>query len=550
MLEVNFDGLKYVARLSFDMKPVVQAAPFFWDAGLKKYISHDHKAAYRLIDYATPQTRKYILDQLGLAPLNPDFTKITWPEGKKPFLHQIEFVKWAMSRRASYIAGEAGTGKTPAAVMCMNAEPGPSIIVCPAFLALNWAAEIEAWTTWKNKPQIDIVQGQKHFFDEKADIYIVPASVVHVDRIREFFFESGRRFKWLFIDEAHYFKNPEVKRTQSVLGGRVLVGNKKKVWKGLHHISDHVVDMSGTPMPNGRPLELFPVLSKHAPHVIGYLDKHRYALRYCDAFEGEWGWDYTGASNLEEFNARLNKDFMLTKRLEECVDLPPKMPAKFLYLEDDRGAKLIESEMKILNEVSLDEIIKAEMLRDEAYAEKISYATASMGDNVFVSGGFQFLSELRKRNGLRKVDQSLKVLKEIIEDKGEVVVFAWHKEVVHLLADGLAKYEPFVITGETAMKKRHASVQEFQKSNSRNVFVANIEAAGVGLTLTKAATVVFVEPSWVPGQNDQAINRLYRITQTRSVQPIFLVWKNSLDHMILNAHQHKNRKIDKGIYGK
>jgi SWI/SNF-related matrix-associated actin-dependent regulator 1 of chromatin subfamily A len=99
-------------------------------------------------------------------------------------------------------------------------------------------------------------------------------------------------------------------------------------------------------------------------------------------------------------------------------------------------------------------------------------------------------------------------------------------------------------------KRRHESVKEFQKSRTRNLFIANIQAAGVGVTLTKAARYLFVEPSWVPGENDQAIRRLFRITQERKVQGSFLVCKNSLDHLILNAHQRKNKNIDRGIHGR
>lgn len=551
MLEVSFDGVKYVARLSIDQKPDVIDAGFFWDAELKKFTSVSHEAAYRLFGFCTPHTQAHIVDALDLGRPSPNYKKIDWPVDKKPFAHQIEFVKWAMSRRHSYIAGEPGTGKTPAAVMCMNAEPGPVIIVCPAFLQLNWQEEISSWEV--GTPRIvDIVRGQKHFFEDDADCYIVPASVAHVDPIREYFFNSGRRFQWVFIDEAHMFKNPGAKRTQSIIGGRVQVNNKKKVWRSFKRIAEHVVFLSGSPMPNGRPLEMFPILSKYAGHVIDYRDKHRFGIDYCDARKTDFGWQYNGASNLETFNKKITSDFMIVKRLEECVDLPPMLPPKFIYLEDQRAQKHQVSEMQILKNVRVEDIVAAEMARNEEFAERVEFAThrAALENKIYVDGGFQFLSELRKLNGLKKVDQSVEVITEILDDLDELVVFAWHKEVVHLLAEALAKYEPFVITGSTMQKKRHASIKEFQQSRTRNLFLANIQAAGVGVTLTKAARYLFVEPSWVPGENDQAIRRLFRITQEQKVHGSFLVWKNSLDHLILNAHQKKNKNIDRGIHGR
>lgn len=548
MLEVNFDGVKYVARLSIDQKPKVQAAGFFWDVDLKKYTSMSHHAAYRLIDFATPQTKAFILDTLGLNAMPADFSRIDWPVDKQPFLHQVEFVKWALPRKASYIAGEPGTGKTPAAVMMMNAVPGPTIIVCPAFLALNWKDEVEQWTTWKSPPVIDIVRGQKHFFDEDANVFILPWSVTHVDPIRQFFFE--RKWAWVFGDEVHLAKDEKAKRTISYLGGRVTVKNKKKFWPGFKRITDRIVDMSGSPIPNGRPIEIYPLVKAHSPHTFGYMDKHDFGVRYGDGHETEWGWNYQGASNLDEFREKITSDFMITKRLDECVDLPPELPPKFIYLEDERGKKHRESEMKMLSQVNVNDIIAEEIRRNSEFAERVEHASLRAADEnrVFVEGGFQFLSELRKLNGLRKVDQAVDVIKEILDDLEELVVFAWHKEVIHLLADALVKYEPFVITGNTSHRKRHEQVKEFQQSKTRNLFIANIAAAGVGITATKSARALFVEPSWVPGENDQAYRRIRRITQTRRTQAMYLVWKDSLDHRILNAHQTKNWNVNEAIF--
>lgn len=549
MIRVNFDGVKYVASLSIDEKPRVQAAGFFWDENLKRYTSMSHVAAYRLLDFCDPQTRQYVLEALMLEPLAPDFSRIDWPVDKRPFVHQVDFVKWAMSRKASYIAGEPGTGKTPAAVMCMNAEPGPVIVICPAFLSLNWKDEIEAWTTWAKPPVIDIVTGQKHDFNASADVYILPWSLVHVDRVRQFFFQ-GRRFKWVFVDEAHYAKDATAKRTISLVGGRVPVGNRKKNWVGFHKITAHIVNMSGSPIPNGRPIELYPIVKAHSPQTFGYLNKHDFGVRYGGGHETEWGWRYDGASNLDEFREKLTQSFMITARLDDCVDLPPELPPKFIYLEDERIKKHRESEVKLLSRVRIDDIIAEEIRTNAEFAKRVEHASLRAEDEnkVFVQGGFQFISELRKLNGLKKVPQAVSVIKQILDDLDELVVFAWHKSVINFLADELKKYEPFVITGGTSHKVRHESVKEFQASRTRNLVIANIEAAGVGLTLTKAAKVLFVEPSWVPGQNDQAVRRVRRITQTRATQAMFLVWKDSLDHRILNAHQTKQWNVNEAIF--
>ena len=72
-----------------------------------------------------------------------------------------------------------------------------------------------------------------------------------------------------------------------------------------------------------------------------------------------------------------------------------------------------------------------------------------------------------------------------------------------------------------------------------------LEAAGTGLTLTSASNVVFVECSWVPGQNEQAVDRAHRIGQIKKVNAYYLVWYGSLDARILKTAISKQRNINK-----
>lgn len=531
------------AHCSFDKKDVAKFAGFKWDSDLKKWVTHQPEVAFRLYEYCDPGTKQVLKKFLGDNAVEFDKSAITWPQGLRPFTHQIEAVKFMCSRKNSYLAGEAGVGKTISATTAMNAKPGKAIIICPAFLKYNWEAEINKWSTRKLK--IQILHNQQSRALEDSDVIIYPASLLHHEPIRESIFALGISFQWLFIDEAHYFKSDEAKRTKSLLGGSVSVESRRKKWKGFHTICNHVVALSGTPMPNGRPIELYPILSAHAPFTIGYLNKHAYAEKYCAAFEGEWGWDYSGSSNLPELHEKL-KNYMLVQKLDECVDLPEKMPYQFIFMDDDRPKKEQASEMKLLATVKLGDIIKHEAMRDEKFGDKVEYRKESAleAGRELLAG--EFLAELRRANGMRKVPGAVSIIKEMIED-GPLIVFAWHQDVIDALADKLYKLEPFVITGKTPHATRHKYVGEFQTSQTRNLLIANIQAAGVGITLTKAARVLFVEPSFVPADNEQAVARVRRIGQTRQVQASFLVWPHSLDHLILNAHQEKSININEVI---
>lgn len=539
MLQVGFDGTHFIARLSIDQKETVRRAGFVWDGSIRKWTTVEPKVAYRLFDHCTPQTQAHILDQLDLS--ISQVPEIKWPSQRKlPFDHQLEGARWVLSRKASALAFEAGTGKTAIAPLCLNSDFGKTMIVCPSFLKLNWEYELEQWLC-----EFAVVQVFKKLTDEpnpEADIFIVPDSLIGSDKFRKRLYDLRFRFKYIFVDEYHKFKSKSANRTRSLVGGRIDLSKKKPVWLGFQHKTDHFISLSGTPMPN-RPIELHYYTSRVAPHAVNFLDEYKFGIRYCDGFESEWGWDFSGASNLDELNHVLTRNFMLVKKLDDCVDLPEKLPSEFIFLEDKRGAVAKKKQMYLLDRLSLATLIRLQTETDPVFKKKVE----DMLEDNPTAGALGFISDLRCLLGLQKVDESVKVIKELLETRDKIVVFAWHQEVVQKLCEGLIEFKPLKVTGAVSNQKRHEAVQTFQSSKDHRLFVANIQAAGVGLTLTQSSCVVFVEPSWVPSDNDQAISRCRRIGQTRPVESFFLVVKNSLDHMILNAHQNKNKTIDQVI---
>ena len=540
MLQVRRNGNDFIARLSFDERKRVNFMGFKWDKNLSRWSTPNARAAYRLFENCDGPTKNKLIHDLELPFNYPDRSiKVIVPTWITPFAHQIEFARWVLSRRSSYIAGEAGTGKSATLGLCLNTVPGRAIVTCPSFLKLNWDDEIEKWSTVYKTTQI-LKKASDHL-DPDADVLVVPDSLLHVHEFREKFFTQT--FDYLFIDEAHRFKTKDAKRTTSLLGARRVKVKKERVtWKGFHHICKRTIAMSGTPMPN-RPIELFPLVSRHAPQAVNYFDPHRFGLRYCNGHLTDYGWDYTGASNLEELNTVLCRNYMIVKRLEDCVDLPPKLPAKFIYIDDDRPKDLKGDEMKILKRFRVTDLIRLEVERSEKFRDSVT-------DKLEASpelGAFAFLSQLRLLNGLRKVDASVSALRGMVDTYGKLVVFCWHTEVVKALTERLLNVCPLVITGKTSNVQRNAAVKAFQTKDKHRLLIGNIQAMGVGLTMTASSTPVFVEPSWVPGENDQAISRVHRIGQTGVTRPFFLVVKNSLDHLILNAHQDKKLNIVSAI---
>lgn len=544
MLKIVRAGQTYMAKLSIDQKETVARMGFTWDEDLKVWKGSD-RAAYRLLEFVDDKDKAELLRTFNIG--RPFCSDIRYPSGRgfTPFFHQIEGARWVLSRRASYIGYEAGLGKTLIASLCLNTAPGPAVIVCPSFLKLNWEDELEKGLI--DYHYVQILKKESDHFDPKADIYVIPDSLLHVHAFRSRLFALNRTFRYLFIDEAHRYKSADAKRTQSLLGKQSVKLGKGKTaqyvkWTGLHKMADHVCALSGTPMPNGRPMELYPLISRHAPHAVNFFDPHRFGVRYCGGFESDWGWDYTGATNLEELHHVLSRNYMIVRRKRDCLDMPEKLPPKILFIDDDRGVHA-QDEMRLLKTFKITQLIAMEAARSDAFRQRVEDALEDNPD----MGGFGFISELRKMTGVSKINASVKVIKELLEDRDKIVVFVWHTEVADRLEEALNSYGVVKITGKVNVDKRHALVKKFQTDSKVRVAVLNIQAGGVGITLTKSSLVVFVERSWRPDDNSQAFDRIDRIGQEEAVQEISLIVRNSLDHLIMNAHINKTENVNAAI---
>jgi SWI/SNF-related matrix-associated actin-dependent regulator 1 of chromatin subfamily A len=132
-------------------------------------------------------------------------------------------------------------------------------------------------------------------------------------------------------------------------------------------------------------------------------------------------------------------------------------------------------------------------------------------------------------------------------EKDRLVVFTYHLDVSDELKEALTcgDFKVHQITGRTPMHVRDQIVTEFQDTTteSKQVLLAQIEAAGVGINLHAADTGLFFELDWVPARMAQAIDRLHRLGQESTVQIIYLVAHNTLDTQIIDSLREKVEAI-------
>jgi len=406
-------------------------------------------------------------------------------------------VEFLSTHKAALLADTMGLGKTAqAAVALQNVGAKSAVIVCPASLKLNWRDELCMWGV--SAERIGVAYGASL---PDTDIVIINYDILdkHLNQL------ISRGNSVVIADEAHYMKNPSAKRTRAMLSLR----------------GEYNWLLTGTPILN-RPLELWPLLRHLDPRTWGR--RRSFIERYCDpkiVYKGRRGtfpvWDTTGASNLEELAQRLQP--LMLRRMKEDVlkELPDKTRQAVVFPVSSRDIKDV-----ILQEKNL--------------------ITLNSGSSI---NGLDKLAKLRHNLGIAKVGPALEHIKMILESEEKVVVFAHHKDVIAELKEGLCKYSPVSITGDTSIKVRHENVQRFQDDSRVRVFLGNMSAAGVGLTLTAASVAIFVEQDWTPGVMLQAEDRIHRIGQKNSALIQYLVFDGSLDARMANTVARKEAIIDK-----
>lgn len=488
---VSFDGARFVARCTFNDRLLPKEAGFRWDPVAKQWFTTSPGVASRLVQFADEGAKKR-LHRTTLVRTNWTGA-IPHPGGLTPLPFQKDIaVPFALERNRSYLALDPGLGKTICAAIIRNALGLPMVYVCPPFLMANVESELDKWCTmprsvWRLGTQ-----------NETTDILMVPDSLLSRGEtelaIQDF--TEGRECL-LVVDEAHRFKNDTAERSRA-LYGRILPRFAR------------VVFLSGTPMPN-RPMELYPVLKNCAPELIGFMNKFEFGRRYCAGFRSQWGWDFTGASNVEELAGKIMGKFML--RLKKR-DVLPELPAKteeVVIIDEELPPVLADLTKQILARYSPEDLM----------AGKI---------------GEEHVSSYRRKLGLAKVAPAAQFVKFVLEQGTEaVLLFCIHREVIAQLAHALREFDPQVIHGGVEKDERFAIATEFQNNPARRVLILNIAAGGVGFNLTKATRVVFAEFAWTPGDNDQAVDRAHRIGQDSKVLAQYLVHRNSLDRDVMEV---------------
>jgi SNF2 family DNA or RNA helicase len=419
----------------------------------------------------------------------------------RPF--QSAGVEYALKAQRTFIADEMGLGKTVEALAAVQAAQAfPVLVICPATLKLNWQREARKWLPGRTTELMGASV-------PKADVVIVNYDILRKVKAQLI----GFGFQTVILDESHYVKNYKAQRSV--------------VAKAIADQAKLRLALTGTPLLN-RPYELVSQLQvlDRLTDMGGFWP---FVTRYCNAKKTRFGWDFSGAQNLGELNERLRSCcYIRRKKVDVLPELPDKVrsviPVDLSNLEEYQAAEAdLKAFLKDFQSVS-DEDIAKKMRAEQLVKIEVTKQIAAKG----------------------KLEAVVEWVTSFLETGEKLVLFAHHQSVVHKLGD---TFSAPVITGETPLKQRQAIVDRFQTDPACPLIVCNIQAGGLGITLTAASNVAFVELGWTPAVHDQAEDRCHRIGQKSSVNAWYFLANGTVDEIIYDLIAQKREVVDGATEG-
>ena len=400
-----------------------------------------------------------------------DYNKYTI---RPPMEHQKLAIQKLVGNKKFILADDMGLAKTGSSIIAaLESGSKKILIICPASLKINWQREIEIYSD----RSVYIAEGKN--FDQNHDFVIINYDILknfHDLKNKESSQILKSNFDLVIMDEAHMVSNPQSART--------------KIVNDICDKIDRVWLLTGTPMTN-RPMNYYNLLNLVGSPVTS--NWMAYARRYCNGFQFNVGrkkiWNVSGFSNLDELRER-TQSHILRRLKDEVLDLPDKIITPvYLRLKDKQYEDLM--------------------------GEYYDWYDKNPNESSSLTIQFGKLMKVRKIIAQEKIKTTIELAENIIEQGKKVIIFTNFTDTLRTIYDYFGKQAVY-LDGSCSKPNRQKSVDEFQENDKIKVFVGNLKAAGVGLTLTSAEAVIMNDLSFVPAEHAQAEDRSHRIGQKNS----------------------------------
>ncbi len=430
--------------------------------------------------------------------VNIDYSKY---DHRPPLSHQKEAIEKLVGSRRFILADDMGLGKTTSTIIAaLETGAKKILIICPASLKINWEREI---ANYSDRPCY-IAEGKK--FSTESDFVIVNYDILknfHNPKDKENSLLIQSNFELVILDEAHMVSNAQAQRTKIINN---FVKDIKRVWL-----------LTGTPM-TSRPMNYYNLLSIiESPVAQNWM---AYAIRYCQGFQFRAGnrkiWNVTGASNLEELRDRTSKQ-ILRRLKEQVLDLPEKIITPVYLRTSSKEYK-------------------------DLMGEYYDWLENKKEESSSLTIQFSKIMKVRKVIANEKVKETIEFVQNIIDQGKKVIIFTNFTDTLQLIHNHFGK-ESVYLDGSCNKVQRQYAVDQFQENEKVKVFVGNLKAAGVGLTLTAAEVVIMNDLSFVPAEHAQAEDRAYRYGQKNNVLVYYPIFENTIEGVIYDILNKKKKII-------
>lgn len=454
------------------------------------------------------------------------YDKMTEKTGRKLREHQIEAAKFLLQNKKCILADQQGLGKTTSAIIAaLEGEFKKILVITTASLKTTWKNEIKLYV---DEDDISIISGSKWKVPKKFNIinydimqnfYSVPYDEIEMENengdiiikkkksnkkavIKENLEKSplfNEHFDCIIIDEAHKLSNKTSIRYNTISD---LLNRSKP---------EAVFLLTGTPLTN-RPINLYTVLKLINADITK--DYNYYVNRFCDGKKitknGHSFLIANGASNLDELKEKIKHLYL--RRLQS--DIPGMVKKTIVTREYDLNENQKKEYDKIWNEY-------VKVQEEKGNIDVIKYK--DLVEGILVR---QFLAQEMIPNTIELADSHI--------DYGEkVIIICTFQEELEKLQKHY-KDKAVIYNGKMNAKQKDEAVDKFLNNDKTMVMIANIVAVSVGLSLISSHFLIFNSYSWESALNLQAMDRIYRLTQTEDVTCVYQLFTDSISKDMFN----------------
>lgn len=431
--------------------------------------------------------------------------------------YQLDGAAFLAANYRASIFDEPGLGKTAQAIRARElVKAQRTIVICPAGVRQVWPYQIKLWG--RSNPRVvkadsvfDMVAWQRGKVDVLVMSYEQAAGWAK-DLASDF-------FDCLIIDESHYLKNPDAKRTKAI------VGDHGDGFAAIAGMASYVWCLTGTPIKND-PADLWVPLRLAGQTKLEFT---AFQKRFFKQRIGTFSVANTPRKEaLPELQAMMRDMSLMRTFADVGAQLPP---IRLDVLPVDGDSRDVVEYLK--QYPGLSERILASI---EAGGGGLSF-----DDSTHIATLRALIAEAKAPGYARLVTEELK---SGTIDK--LVVMGHHRRALQIVADHLNQHgiRSELVIGGTSERQRTDIVESFQNDpKGVRVICGNIQAAGTGLTMTAACRLDMLESSWTPADNVQAVRRIRRKGQTRPTLARFVMLQNSFDDAVASIVTRKANTI-------